>query len=77
VTLLPPRIVQEASTQELMVASVREVYSRLPESYFLQHWELQHILWSLGYTEDLAPETEIVAAVEVARQDWPEWSPAA
>jgi hypothetical protein len=25
------------------------------------------------YTEDLADEAEIVAAVEVARGDWPQW----
>jgi hypothetical protein len=60
-----------------MLASVRDLYSRLPETYYLQPWELQHVLWSLRYTEDLAPEAEIAAAVEVARRDWPQWFPAA
>jgi len=27
----------------------------------------------LNYTDDLALGGEIVAAVEVARQDWPQW----
>jgi hypothetical protein len=27
----------------------------------------------LGYTNDLASEVEIAAAVEVARPDWPQW----
>jgi hypothetical protein len=31
---------------------------------------MQHVLFSLGYTDDLAEEAEISAAVEVARTDW-------
>lgn len=53
-----------------LLAAVREVYSRLPETYYRESWELQHILFSLGYTEDLADEAEIAAAIEVARTDW-------
>ena len=49
---------------------VRELYSRRPEARNLAPWELQHLLWSLGYTNCLAPEGEIAAAVEVARTDW-------
>jgi hypothetical protein len=45
--------------------------------YHLEPWELQHVLFSLGYTDDLADEAEIAAAIEVARQDWPQWRPAA
>ena len=41
--------------------------------YFRQPWELQHVLNSLGYVDDLADEAEIAAAVEVARGDWPQW----
>jgi hypothetical protein len=52
---------------------LRDLYSRLPETYCLQPWELQHILFSLGYTDGLADEAEIAAAVEVARGDWPQW----
>jgi hypothetical protein len=42
----------------------------------LEPWELQHVLFSLGYTDDLAGEAQIAAAVEVARGDWPQWSAA-
>jgi len=49
---------------------VRELYSRLPETRYLQPWELQHLLFSLGYSDGLVPEAEIAAAVEVARSDW-------
>jgi hypothetical protein len=53
-----------------LLAVIREVYSRLPETYYLQPWELQHILLSLGYTDDLADEAEIDAAINIARTDW-------
>jgi hypothetical protein len=54
----------------------RDLYSRLPETYHLEPWELQHVLFSLGYTNDLAEEAQIAAAVEVARMDWPQWKAA-
>jgi hypothetical protein len=53
-----------------LLAVIREVYSRLPETYYLQPWELQHILFSLRYTDDLADEAEIDAAINIARTDW-------
>ena len=53
-----------------LLASIREVYSRLPETRYLEPWELQHVLFSLGYTDDLAEEAEIAAAIEIARADW-------
>jgi hypothetical protein len=53
-----------------LLASVRELCSRRPEAYFLAAWELQRLLYLLGYTNALAPEAEIVAAVEVARSDF-------
>jgi hypothetical protein len=53
-----------------LLAAVRELYSRLPETRYLEPWALQHVLYSLGYTEDLADETDIAAAIEVARTDW-------
>ena len=56
-----------------LLANVRDLYSRRPEAFYLEPWELQSLLWSLGYTEDLADEAEIAAAVEVARGDWPQW----
>jgi hypothetical protein len=52
---------------------LRDIYSRHPEYHHLEAWELQQVLWSLNYTEDLADEHEIAAAAEVARQDYPEW----
>jgi hypothetical protein len=59
------------STQ--LLPAIRDLYSRLPEMYYLEPWELQSALFVLGYVEDLADETEIAAAVEVARSDWPQW----
>jgi len=53
-----------------MLAVVREVYSRRPETRSLEPWEMQHVLFSLGYTNDLADEAEIDAAIKVARTDW-------
>jgi hypothetical protein len=49
-----------------LLAAVRELYSRLPETRYLEPWELQHILSSLRYTEDRADEAEIAAAIKVA-----------
>ena len=40
------------------------------QARFREAWELQHLLFSLGYSDGLVPEAEIVAAVEVARSDW-------
>jgi hypothetical protein len=56
-----------------LVPALRDLYSRLPAMYFRQPWELQHVLFSLGYVDDLADEAQIAAAVEVARGDWPQW----
>jgi len=53
------------------------LYSKRPETYLLEPWELQKVLCSLGYVDDLADEAEIAAAVEVARGDYPQWRPAA
>jgi hypothetical protein len=52
-----------------LLASVRELYSRLPEARTLEPDELQGTLWLLDYTNELAPEAEIAAAVEVTRGD--------
>jgi len=67
VTLAPHRSIQDDSN---LLAAIRELYSRLPEMRCCEPWELQTILFSLGYTDDLAPEAEIAAAVEVARTDF-------
>jgi hypothetical protein len=60
------------SAWELLPA-IRDLYSRHPEYRHHAPWELQHVLWSLNYTDELADEGEIAAASDVARQDWPEW----
>jgi hypothetical protein len=54
-----------------LLPAVRDIYSRIPEYYHLQAWELQHVLYSLGYVDVLAREDEIGAAIEVARQSHP------
>jgi hypothetical protein len=56
-----------------LLPAIRDLYSRQPEYFHHESWELAHILFSLGYVEDLAGEAEIAAAVEVARGDWPQW----
>ena len=53
-----------------LLLALRDLYSRLPETYHLELWELQHILYSLGYTNELADEAVISAALEVARADF-------
>jgi hypothetical protein len=53
-----------------VVPMLRELYSRRPETRDLEPWELQHILWSLGYSDELLDVGEIAAAVEVARTDF-------
>ena len=53
-----------------LLALIRELYSRRPETRHLEAWELQHILFMLSYTDSLAPEASIAAAMEVARTDW-------
>ncbi len=60
-----------------LLPAVRDLYSRLPETYVLEPWELVHVLFSLGCTDDLADEAQIAAAVEVARGDYPQWGRAA
>jgi hypothetical protein len=56
-----------------LVPALRDLYSRLPETYHLQPWELQWVLYALNYTDELEDEAEIAAAVEVARQAWTQW----
>ena len=65
-TLAPQRSVHDDSN---VFAAVRELYSRLPEVRTLEPYELQGTLWLLHYTNELAPEAEIAAVMEVARGD--------
>jgi hypothetical protein len=57
----------------ILLPAIRELYSCHPEYFHHEPWELQHVLFSLGYVEDLAGEGAIAAAVEVAREDSPQW----
>jgi hypothetical protein len=56
-----------------LLPAVRDLYSRHPEMHDLEPWELQSALLVLGYTDDLASEAEIAAAIEVAQDDRPQW----
>jgi hypothetical protein len=56
-----------------LLPAIRQLYSERPEYFHHEPWELAHVLFSLGYVEDLAGEAELAAAVEVARMDWPQW----
>ena len=60
-----------------LLPALRDLYSRHPEFWHLEPWELVHVLYSLNYVDDLADEGEIAAAVEVARGDYIQWRPAA
>jgi hypothetical protein len=64
-------------TSAALLPLLWDLYSKHPEMRTLEPWELQHVLWTLGYTDDLEDEGEIAAAADVARMDWPEWRPAA
>jgi hypothetical protein len=52
-----------------LLADVRELYSRLPETRALDACELAWPLFALGYTDGLGDEAEIAAAIQVARGD--------
>jgi hypothetical protein len=60
-----------------LLPAVRDIYSQHPEYFWHEAWELQHVLFSLGYVDDLVDERSIQAAIEVARADYPQWRPAA
>ncbi len=66
-TAPPQRIVPDGPN---LLALVRELYSRHPEYRHHEAWELAHVIWGLGYVEDLPNETELSAAIEVARRDF-------
>jgi hypothetical protein len=59
-----------------LLPAIRDLYSRHPDYFHHEPWELQHVLFSLGYVDDLTDEGEIASAVEVARTDYPQWKAA-
>ena len=60
-----------------LLPAIRDLCSKQPEMYYLEPWGFQSALFVRGYTEDLADESAIAAAVEVARRVYPQWRPAA
>ena len=58
-----------------LLPHVRDLYSKDPEYFHLQPWELQWLLYALNYTDELENEANIAAVVEVARGDYPQWRP--
>ena len=44
-----------------LLPAIRDLYSRLPEMYHREPWELQSALYLLGYTDDLADEAQTAA----------------
>jgi hypothetical protein len=60
-----------------LVAALRDLYRRRPETRHLQAWELPWMLYALNYSDELEDEAEIASAVEAARGDYPQWRPAA
>jgi hypothetical protein len=49
---------------------LRDLYSKYPEYRDREPYELQSLLWSLRYTDELLDEGEIAAASEVAKTDF-------
>ena len=53
-----------------LVAALRDLYRRRPETRHLQAWELPWLLYALGYSDELEDEDAIADAVAVA---WPQF----
>jgi hypothetical protein len=53
-----------------LVAALRDLYGRRPETRHLQAWELQWMMYALNYTDELEDEDAIADAVAVA---WPQF----
>ena len=41
-----------------LLLAIRNLYSRHPEYFHHEPWELVHVLYSLNYTDDLAEPTD-------------------
>jgi hypothetical protein len=53
-----------------LVAALRDLYRRRPETRYLQAWELPWMLYALNYSDELEDEDAIADAVAVA---WPQF----
>ncbi|MDP9488194.1 MAG: hypothetical protein M3Q49_20810 [Actinomycetota bacterium] len=60
----------EETPAEEIAPMLRDLYRRRPEARHLAAWELQTLLWCLGYADELLDEGEIAAAVAMV---WPEF----
>ncbi len=60
----------EEMPAEAIAPMLRDLYRRLPLARHLQAWELQSLLWTLGYADELLDEGEIAKAVAMV---WPEF----
>jgi hypothetical protein len=49
---------------------LREFFSRYPEYRHHEAWELQWLLYALGFSNDLEDENEIATRAETARRDF-------
>jgi hypothetical protein len=49
---------------------LRELFSRFPAYRHHEAWELQWLLFALGYSNELEDENEIASAAETARRDF-------
>jgi hypothetical protein len=49
---------------------LREFFSRYPEYRHREAWELQWLLYALGFSNDLEDENEIASGAETARRDF-------
>ena len=63
----PQKSIQDDSN---LLADVRDLFSRRPETRYHEVWELQWLLFALGYRDDLSPVGVIASAVEVAHGDF-------
>jgi hypothetical protein len=57
----------EDATSRQLLPEVGDIYSRYPEFRDLEAWELQHVIFSLGYFDELEDEGEISAAIDAVR----------
>jgi hypothetical protein len=49
---------------------LREFFSRYPEYRHREAWELQWLLYALGFSNDLEDENEIASAAETTSRDF-------
>lgn len=48
---------------KVLAAHFVDLYERRPEAWSLEPWEMQMLMWSLGYTDDLVDERLLAQAM--------------